>query len=37
MERCLARLVKEDKIDFEEAQKWANNMATFNEAITLED
>ena len=37
MERCLARLVKEEKIDFEEAQKWANNMATFNEAITLED
>jgi len=37
MERCLARLVKEEKIDFEEAQKWANNMATFNVAITLED
>lgn len=37
MERCLARLVKEDKIDLEEAQKWANNLTTFSEAIRLEE
>lgn len=36
MERHLARLVKEDKIELEEAQKWANNIATFGEALNLE-
>ena len=36
MERHLARLVKDDKIDINEAQKWANNMATFAEAMNLE-
>ncbi len=36
MERHLARLVKEDKIDLEEAQKWANNLTTFAEALNLE-
>jgi len=36
MERHLARLVKEDKIDINEAQKWANNLATFAEAMNLE-
>jgi len=36
MERHLAHLVKEDKIDFEEAQKWANNLTTFAEAMNLE-
>jgi twitching motility protein PilT len=37
MERCLARLVKDDIVDIEEAQKWANNLTTFGEAIRLED
>ena len=36
MERHLARLVKDDKIDVEEAQKWANNLTTFAEALNLE-
>jgi twitching motility protein PilT len=36
MEKHLARLVKEDKIDFEEAQKWANNLNTFTEAMRNE-
>ncbi len=36
MERHLARLVKEDKIDFLEAQKWANNLNTFAEAMNIE-
>jgi twitching motility protein PilT len=36
MERHLAHLVNEEKIDYEEAQKWANNLTTFNEAIKLE-
>jgi twitching motility protein PilT len=36
MERHLARLVKDDKIDMEEAQKWANNLTTFAEALNLE-
>jgi twitching motility protein PilT len=36
MERHLARLVKDDKIDIEEAQKWANNLTTFAEAMNLE-
>jgi twitching motility protein PilT len=36
MERHLARLVKADKIDINEAQKWANNMATLAEAMNLE-
>lgn len=36
MERHLARLVKEDKIELEEAQKWANNLTTFAEALNLE-
>jgi twitching motility protein PilT len=36
MERCLARFVREDKIEFEEAQKWANNLTTFAEAMNLE-
>jgi twitching motility protein PilT len=33
MEKHLARLVKENKIDFLEAQKWANNLTTFAEAM----
>ncbi len=33
MERHLARLVKEDKIDINEARKWANNLTTFAEAM----
>jgi twitching motility protein PilT len=37
MERHLARLVKDDRIDLEEAQKWANNLTTFAEAIRLEE
>jgi len=37
MERHLARLVKDDKIEVEEAQKWANNMTTFAEAMRLEE
>ena len=36
MERHLARLVKEDKVDLEEAQKWTNNLTTFAEALNLE-
>lgn len=36
MERHLARLVKEDKVELEEAQKWTNNLATFAEALNLE-
>jgi twitching motility protein PilT len=36
MERHLARLVKDNKIDIEEAQKWANNLTTFAEAMNLE-
>ncbi len=36
MERHLARLVKEDVIEFEEAQRWANNLSTFAEAMNLE-
>ncbi len=36
MERHLARLVKADKIDINEAQKWANNLTTFAEALNLE-
>ncbi len=36
MERHLARLVANDTLDMEEAQKWANNMTTFAEAIKLE-
>jgi twitching motility protein PilT len=36
MEKHLARLVKEDLIDFEEAQKWANNLNTFAEAMRNE-
>lgn len=36
MERHLARLVKADKIDVNEARKWANNLTTFAEAINLE-
>lgn len=37
MERCLARLVVEDLVEYEEAQKWANNLLTFAEAMRLED
>ncbi len=37
MERCLARLVAEDMVEYEEAQKWANNLTTFSEAIRLEE
>jgi twitching motility protein PilT len=33
MEKHLARLVKEDKIDLLEAQKWANNINTFLDEI----
>jgi twitching motility protein PilT len=36
MERHLARLVKADMIELEEAQKWANNPTTFAEALNLE-
>lgn len=36
MERHIARLVKEGKIDLEEAQKWVNNLTTFGEAMNLE-
>jgi twitching motility protein PilT len=36
MERHLARLVKADKIDINEARKWANSMPTFVEAMNLE-
>jgi twitching motility protein PilT len=36
MERHLARLVKADKIDIDEARKWANNLTTFAEAMNLE-
>ena len=36
MERHLVRLVKEDKIDIDEARKWANNLTTFAEAMNLE-
>jgi len=36
MERHLARLVKDEKIDINEAQKWANNLTTFAEAMNLE-
>jgi twitching motility protein PilT len=36
MERHLARLVKADKIDIDEAKKWANNLTTFTEAMNLE-
>lgn len=37
MERCLARMVAEGKIEYEEAQKWANNLTTFAEAVRLEE
>ncbi|MHC4389466.1 MAG: hypothetical protein ACYSX1_12795, partial [Planctomycetota bacterium] len=33
MERHLARLVKQDKIDLLEAQKWANNITSFTDAM----
>jgi twitching motility protein PilT len=33
MERHLARLVKEEKIDLLEAQKWANNYTSFVDAL----
>jgi twitching motility protein PilT len=33
MERHLASLVKADKIDLIEAQKWANNISTFVDAM----
>jgi twitching motility protein PilT len=36
MERHLAQLVRDEKIDILEAQKWANNLTTFNEAINME-
>ena len=36
MEKHLSWLVKEDKIEFEEAQKWANNLNTFAEAMRTE-
>jgi twitching motility protein PilT len=36
MERHLARLVKADMVELEEARKWANNLATFAEALNLE-
>lgn len=36
MERHLARLVNQEKIDFLEAHKWANNLTTFAEAMKLE-
>ena len=36
MERHLAQLVRDEKIDYVEAQKWANNLNTFNEAIKAE-
>ena len=33
MERHLAKLVKDDKIDLLEAQKWANNILAFTDAM----
>ncbi len=33
MERHLAKLVKDDKIDLLEAQKWANNLLAFTDAM----
>jgi hypothetical protein len=33
MERHLASLVKADKIDLIEAQKWANNISAFVDAM----
>jgi twitching motility protein PilT len=36
LERHLARLVKADMVELEEARKWANNLATFTEALNLE-
>ncbi|MBN2020954.1 MAG: PilT/PilU family type 4a pilus ATPase [Sedimentisphaerales bacterium] len=36
MEKHLAHLVKEDLIEYEEAQKWANNLNTFAEAMRNE-
>jgi hypothetical protein len=36
MERHLARLVKADKVDIDEARKWVNNLTTFAEALNLE-
>jgi twitching motility protein PilT len=36
IERHLARLVREDKIELLEAQKWANNLTTFTEALKAE-
>ena len=33
MERHLARLVKQDKVDLLEAQKWANNITSFTDAM----
>jgi len=36
MEKHLARLVKENKVDFLEAQKWAYNLTTFAEAMRVD-
>ena len=36
MERHLAQLVKQDKIDLLEAKKWANDPKSFIDAMKLE-
>ena len=36
LERHLARLVKEDKIDLLEGQKWANDIKCFTDALKME-
>ncbi len=36
LERYLARLVKEDKIDLLEGQKWANDIKCFTDALKME-
>jgi hypothetical protein len=33
MEKHLAMLVKEDKVDLLEAQKWANNVISFADVM----
>jgi hypothetical protein len=33
LERHLAKLVKDDKIDLLEAKKWANNIKSFTDAM----
>jgi hypothetical protein len=33
MEKHMAMLVKEDKVDLLEAQKWVNNITTFTDMM----